>query len=149
MLIRSRYRVVGVYILCVGVCDQKGYADWECKWCRTRRCCIALLQNCLKVTPRCKTCRSLICLMNCIVLSVFIVDVSVTTVCSLYGNIIQKSLYCFEHALHFRSILNERDSADIKLRTSNIRCGQQLNFLSRFISSGLHWINLCYQWLVP
>jgi len=60
-----------------------------------------VVQNCLKVTPCVEICRSLICLMKCILLRVFFVDVSIIILCWCDENKFQKSLYFFEHALYF------------------------------------------------
>ena len=97
MLIRSRFRVVAVYIVCLAVCDPKGYADWRCGWCGTGRSWVAVLQNCLKVTPCVEMCRSLICLMKCILLRAYFVDISIIIFCCWDGNKFQKSLYRIEH----------------------------------------------------
>ena len=112
---------MAIYIVCLGVCDPKGYEDWECGRCGTGRCCVSLLQNSLKMTHRCaETCSSLICLTNCILLSVFVVDVSIIIVCWCDGNEIQKSLYCFQHALYILYIINERNRTDGTLYTSGV-----------------------------
>jgi hypothetical protein len=101
MLIRSRFRVVAVYIVCLAVCDPKGYADWRCGRCGTGRSCVALVQNCLKLTPCVEICRRLICLMKSILLRIFFVNVSIIILCWWGGNKFQKSLHCFEQALYF------------------------------------------------
>ena len=63
---------------------------------------------------------SLICLTNCILLSVSVVDVSITIVCWCDGNEIKKSLLRFEHALYFLYIINDCKPSDGKLCTSGL-----------------------------
>ena len=100
MVFRSRFVFVAVYIVCLAVCDPKGYSDWRCGWCGTGRSCVAVVQNCLKLTPCVEICRSLIFLLKCILLRVFFVDVSIIILCCWDGNKFQNSLYCFQHALY-------------------------------------------------
>jgi len=131
MLIRSRFRVVAVYIVCLAVCDPKGYADWRCGWCGTGRSCVAVVQHCLKFTPCVEICRSVICLTKCILLRVYFVDISIIILCCWDRNKFQKSLYCFEHALYFLYTFKGKQLARSKIEIdgSILEQVRQFNYL--------------------